>query len=275
MKIAIISDIHGNLEALKCVLRDVNACQVDKLICLGDTIGKGVNASTCIDLVRANCDVVLYGNTDTRFCENPKDWENDPIEFNRIKFNQSLISNEQMEYLKSLPFAEEFYLSGYLVRLFHAHPTSCFKFVNEYDKSFHEKFKMFQGSDLTPTKATADIVVYGHLHYPFMQKLFNRTLICSGSVGNSVCTTLIDGYNSDPSEIIQAHYVILEGEYGSKTPSKFDIQFKSVPYDIEKELQSNVGVNPEYDAYKIELQQGRYRNMERVNQSFIEQGYDI
>ena len=210
MKIAIISDIHGNLEALKSVLRDINSCQVDKLICLGDTIGKGVNASTCIDLVRANCDVVLYGNTDTRFCENPKNWEDDQIECDRIKFNQSLLSEEHIQYLKSLPFAEEFYLSGNLVRLFHAHPTSCFKFVNEYDKSFHEKFKMFEGSDLTPTKEVADIIIYGHLHYPFMQKLFNRTLVCAGSVGNSVCTTLIEGYNSAPTETTQAHYILLQ-----------------------------------------------------------------
>lgn len=275
MKIAIISDIHGNLEALKSVLKDINACQVDKVVCLGDTIGKGVNSSTCIDLVRANCDVVLCGNTDTRFCEDPKNWEHDQTECERIKFNQSLLGEEHIKYLQSLPFAEEFYLSGNLVRLFHAHPTSCFKFVNEYDKSFHEKFKMFQGSELTPTQETADIVIYGHLHYPFMQKLFNRTLVCAGSVGNSVCTTLIDGYNSEPTEITQAHYVVLEGEYNSKTPAKLDIQFKSVPYDIDKELQSNIDTNPEYDAYAIELTQGRYRNMERVNQSFIDQGYDI
>ena len=240
MKIAIISDIHGNLEALKSVIRDVNNCQVDKVICLGDTIGKGINSSTCIDLIRANCDIVLCGNTDTRFCEDPKNWEHDPVECDRIKFNQSLLTEKDIEFLKSLPFAEEFYLSGNLVRLFHAHPTSCFKFVNEYDKSFHEKFKMFEGSDLTPSKETADIVIYGHLHYPYMQKLFNRTLICAGSVGNSVCTTLIDGYNSEPTEITQAHYVILEGEYDSKKPAKFDIQFKSVPYDIAQELQSNI-----------------------------------
>ena len=275
MRIAVISDIHGNLEALKSVIRDISHSEIDEVICLGDTIGKGVNSCTCIELVKLNCDVVLRGNTDTRFCENPKDWAHDKVECERIKFNQSLLTEADIKYLQGLPFSEEFYLSGNLVRLFHAHPTSCFKFVNEYDKSFHEKYKMFEGSDLTQTKDVADIVIYGHLHYPFMQKLFNRTLICAGSVGNSVCTTLIDDYNSSPQEITQAHYLIIEGEYDSKVPAKLNIEFKSVPYDIEKELETNKKLNPEYDSYAIELSEGRYRNMERVKKSFIEQGYEI
>ena len=47
MKIAIISDIHGNLEALKATLKDINKKQVDKIICLGDTIAKGIHPHEC------------------------------------------------------------------------------------------------------------------------------------------------------------------------------------------------------------------------------------
>lgn len=275
MRIAIISDIHGNFEALKSVIADINTREIDKVICLGDTIGKGVNSSPCVELVKISCDTVLQGNTDKRFLEDPKAFASNETESKRIKFNQSLLTDEDRDYLSKLEFSAEFYLSGNLVRCFHAHPTSLFKFVNEYDKSFHEKYKMFEGSDLTQTKEVADIVIYGHLHYPYMQKLFNRTLICAGSVGNSVCTSLVDGYNSNTSEITNAHYVVIEGEYGSKVNSKIDIQFVSVPYDIKKELESNVDINPEYENYKIELEQGRYRDNERIIKSFIDQGYDI
>lgn len=45
MKIAIISDIHGNLEVLKATLKDINKKQVDKIICLGDTIAKGITST--------------------------------------------------------------------------------------------------------------------------------------------------------------------------------------------------------------------------------------
>ena len=48
MKIAIISDIHGNLEALKATLTDIEKRKVDKIICLGDIIAKGVHPKECI-----------------------------------------------------------------------------------------------------------------------------------------------------------------------------------------------------------------------------------
>ena len=62
MKIAIISDIHSNLEALKATLHDIKSRNVDKIICLGDMIAKGVHPKQCIKLIRDNCDIVLQGN---------------------------------------------------------------------------------------------------------------------------------------------------------------------------------------------------------------------
>lgn len=56
MKIAIISDIHGNLEALKATLKDIEKRKVDKIICLGDIIAKGVHPKECISLIRTNCE---------------------------------------------------------------------------------------------------------------------------------------------------------------------------------------------------------------------------
>ena len=64
MKIAIISDIHGNLEALNTVLEDIKKRNIDKIYCLGDIIAKGTHQQECVDLVRANCEVVIKGNCD-------------------------------------------------------------------------------------------------------------------------------------------------------------------------------------------------------------------
>lgn len=44
MKIAIISDIHGNLEALEAIINDIRNSNIDEIICLGDTIGLGINS---------------------------------------------------------------------------------------------------------------------------------------------------------------------------------------------------------------------------------------
>lgn len=67
MKIAIISDIHGNLEALKATLKDIEERKVDKIICLGDIIAKGVHPKECLSLIKTKCEIVLQGNCDVYF----------------------------------------------------------------------------------------------------------------------------------------------------------------------------------------------------------------
>ncbi len=60
---ALISDIHGNLEAIQAVLADIKAQGIKEIYCLGDVIGYGPNPCECIDLVM-DCKVALLGNHD-------------------------------------------------------------------------------------------------------------------------------------------------------------------------------------------------------------------
>ncbi|MFT4034250.1 MAG: metallophosphoesterase family protein [Patulibacter sp.] len=64
MKIAVISDIHGNLEALQETLGAIAGVGVDETWCLGDVVGYGARPSACLALVRAHCTVCLAGNHD-------------------------------------------------------------------------------------------------------------------------------------------------------------------------------------------------------------------
>ena len=61
---AIISDIHGNLEALEAVLADIRSQGITEIYCLGDIIGYGPNPRECIDLVMRNCQATILGNHD-------------------------------------------------------------------------------------------------------------------------------------------------------------------------------------------------------------------
>ena len=61
---AILSDVHGNLEALEAVLADVDARGADEIYCLGDVIGYGPDPCACIDLVKERCVLTLLGNHD-------------------------------------------------------------------------------------------------------------------------------------------------------------------------------------------------------------------
>lgn len=64
MKVAVISDVHGNLEALQSVLRAIDAANVDQVWSLGDAVGYGARPSRCMSLLRRHCDVQLAGNHD-------------------------------------------------------------------------------------------------------------------------------------------------------------------------------------------------------------------
>ena len=60
---ALISDIHGNLEALEAVLKDIEEQQIQEIYCLGDVVGYGPNPRECVDLVM-KCKLALLGNHD-------------------------------------------------------------------------------------------------------------------------------------------------------------------------------------------------------------------
>jgi len=64
MKVAIISDIHGNRQAFEAVLRDIVDASVAEVWCLGDLVGYGADPDACVDLARDNTDVCLAGNHD-------------------------------------------------------------------------------------------------------------------------------------------------------------------------------------------------------------------
>jgi diadenosine tetraphosphatase ApaH/serine/threonine PP2A family protein phosphatase len=64
MRIAILSDVHGNRHALEAVLADVRTRGADELWCLGDLVGYGADPDACVALVTAHCAVVLAGNHD-------------------------------------------------------------------------------------------------------------------------------------------------------------------------------------------------------------------
>jgi len=61
---ALISDIHGNLEALEVVLDDIRSQGITRIFCLGDIIGYGPNPRECIDRVMEHCEMTLLGNHD-------------------------------------------------------------------------------------------------------------------------------------------------------------------------------------------------------------------
>nr|WP_263323442.1 metallophosphoesterase family protein [Neobacillus sp. Marseille-Q6967] len=240
-KIAVISDIHGNIPALQAVLDDIQAREIKRIFCLGDLVGKGPDSSTSIDIVKQRCEMVIKGNWD--------DFITAPNESQTIQWHQKQLTLAHKEYLKSLPFSVEFMISGRLIRMFHASPRSLYDRVQPWHP-IEKRMSLFENTKLTENIAgerEPDVILYGDVHNAYIQNLAGRSLCNVGSVGN-------------PLEITQASYVILEGKYGQKDTGSFSIQFVRVPYDIDYALKLAKDVEmPEYEEYVLELTTAKYR----------------
>ena len=64
MRIALLSDVHGNLPAFRAVVADARQAGADELWCLGDLVGYGAQPDQCVELAREECDLCLAGNHD-------------------------------------------------------------------------------------------------------------------------------------------------------------------------------------------------------------------
>ena len=64
MTTVLISDIHGNLEALEAVMVEIDKRRPTRVLCLGDIVGYGASPNECLDLVRELSELVLLGNHD-------------------------------------------------------------------------------------------------------------------------------------------------------------------------------------------------------------------
>jgi predicted phosphodiesterase len=103
MKIAVISDIHGNLEALQKALQTIQEQPVDQIVCLGDIVGYGANPSECVDLIRENCVHIVKGNHDEAVTnENDMDKFN-PYAVQSILWTRDQLNGNQLSFLKQLP----------------------------------------------------------------------------------------------------------------------------------------------------------------------------
>jgi len=101
----IISDVHGNLEALLAVLEKIKSYdkKIEKMICLGDIVGYGADPGECIRITREISDVILAGNHDFAVCEQTdiagfNDYAKEAVLWSREALNQ-----DEIDFLKKLP----------------------------------------------------------------------------------------------------------------------------------------------------------------------------
>src|SRR5258707_11522847 len=104
MRIAVISDIHSNIEALTEVLRVADSHKVDRIVSLGDIVGYGASPNPCCELVRSVAEVTLLGNHDAAVAGR--------VDFSfyyhaarrALDWSIKVIAQDKLQWLPSLPY---------------------------------------------------------------------------------------------------------------------------------------------------------------------------
>ena len=107
MKIAVISDVHSNIEALKAVLSKLDQTDVERVICLGDIVGYGADPGGCLELVKKRCDVVVAGNHDCAIGDFEEYSMLNLYAAEAIDWTRNILSDEWKIYLETLPMVLE------------------------------------------------------------------------------------------------------------------------------------------------------------------------
>ncbi|HYT90579.1 MAG TPA: metallophosphoesterase family protein [Gemmataceae bacterium] len=238
--IAILSDIHSNLEGLQAVQRDLASHGVKDVYCLGDVVGYGPNPRECLETAM-DFKLTLLGNHDQAVLFDPPDfnptaqraafWTREQIDA-PIRSRQA--ADRRWEFLSALPLThregEVLYVHGSPANPLHEYifPEDVYNH-RKMDKIFHlVKRYCFQGHTHVPGIFTEDLQFYSPEEIGFIYELDSRKTLCNvGSVGQP--------RDCNP----RASYVLFDGK---------TIQFRRIEYDFETTVRKIYGF-PDLDRF--------------------------
>jgi putative phosphoesterase len=187
MRVAIVSDIHGNLTALEAVIADLSIIQPDLVVQAGDSALGGSQPAAVIDRIRELGWPGVMGNSD-EVLWNPEAAPDDEKELVQrlVDATLPLLAEEHIQWLRTLPREWK----GHGIGVVHATPGNLWRAVtpDADDATLAETFG----------RLGTTIAVYGHIHRPYVRYLPNLLVANPGSVGRPA-----DG---DP----RASYLLLE-----------------------------------------------------------------
>ena len=164
MKIAVLSDIHGNLEALEAVNHDLQWRGAERIFCLGDNIGYGPDPEAVVQLIRQQGYISILGNHELALRDaRARKWFNFQAEENIIA-TAKLLSPASLTYCENLPLFLEFCQA----RFVHGFPPdSVFCYLSQ--QSDEKLLELFNA-------VTVSIFFLGHTHIPELASMKNGVL---------------------------------------------------------------------------------------------------
>lgn len=211
IKVAIVSDIHGNSVALKEVLEDAKKNKVDEYIFSGDLVNDLPFGNETLEMVRNTSDKVLKGNKEQYLIELEEEqynWEN--IQFKNTQFMYEELTKENMEYIRKLPHCIDLEYEGVKIRVAHGSPKSVEEQLHQEKRELLNKYTQ---------NLEAEALIFGHTHEKMWYEYINNKLVI-----NAGCAGV------SPYYVGKAEYVILTIKNGKIE----NIELKLVDYDIKK-----------------------------------------
>ena len=228
MRLAVISDIHGNLEALECVLARIETEGVDAVLNLGDTVGYNASPNECVAALKERGILNVAGNHDLALLEPELAQHFNIIAYQALNWARNCVTPENLEYLRNLPRTQE--VAGHLFAC-HGTPTSSEAYIT-YHFQGRRVFAFLK--DRPPLK----ICFFGHTHRRALWYQDIRGKVASLEISHpKVALEVNCRYLINPGSIGQPRDGNPEAAYAIFDEGEFSVHFKSVPYDIRRAQQ--------------------------------------
>lgn len=251
-RLAVLSDIHGNLPVLRTVLKDIEKHTPDRILVTGDLCG-GPQQDESIALLRSQQAVTVLGNWEQNIFSFRKQPSTNPkhhlSQFAFLKWCSHNLSHQSMAYLKTRPVQTAFSLPGTTpIRLAHGSPDNPYTLI---DPETNLSTVLEQVKE--------DVFICGHTHTPWVTEKNGKLAVNPGSLFNTI------------NHKSEATYALLEWD-----GSRWQAEIKAVPFDLrlvirafeESGLIYNGG--PLARAILLSIQTG-----ENVSQTFVDHAIRI
>lgn len=244
MRLAIFSDVHGNLTALEAVLADIEAQAPDVTIFAGDLCVFGARPAECVARVRATEAISVYGNTDEWIYNLPLLSDDIAEEARRrtqmihdaASWTQAQLSEADLAWLRTLPFHRR--ISPTInprddVLVVHANPIDVNQPIYPDEAAQKERLGEVKYSqrdeELRPLlhELIAGVLAFGHIHFPNVRQWRDLTLANISAVSLPM----------DRDE--RAKYGLLTWENG-----RWRIEHRRVAYDVAAEQEALAAARP-------------------------------
>lgn len=219
MRYAVISDIHGNVEALEAVLSDIESREIDVIICLGDIVGYYPDPELCVELVQQHAAYSVAGNHDYAAIGLIDTINFTYYAFEAMEWTKKKLSKKSKKYLSLLPLT----IRMDRILFTHSSPACPADFVYIFPNSEKAIIEAF-------SSMVHKLNFIGHAHWPFVMMQDDIKIVrCSGDVVE-ICN--------------DRYYLINVGSVGQ--PRNLDPRSSYAIYDTEVSQISLISVEYDY-----------------------------